>query len=466
MKIYNTLSRKIDEFKPINLPRVSIYICGPTVYDYAHLGHSRTYINSDILRRALKWLGYEMKTVMNITDVGHLTSNADSGEDKMEKKAKKESKDIREIAKFYTEDFWQMSESLNIIKPDKITPATEYIQEMIELIERLEKKDFTYKTKDGIYFDTSKFKTYGEMARLDIEGLRVGWRVDKGEKKNPTDFALWKFSPESEKRQMEWESPWGIGFPGWHIECSAMAMKELGESIDIHTGGIDHIPVHHTNEICQSEAATGKQFVKYWFHSGFLQVNGEKMSKSLQNYVRLQDLVAKGVEPMAVRYLFLTSHYRSTMNFTDQALAGASEAWKKLQSIVSGWQGKKQRTVLSEEKLVKIQEFSARFKAAVEVDLGMPQALAVVWEMVKSNIPEQDKNELWQDWNQVLGLKISNDKFQTSIQVQNLIKQREELRKQKKWAEADKIKQTLMAKGYIIEDTDEGTKIKHAKNSV
>ncbi len=290
--------------------------------------------------------------------------------------------------------------------------------------------------------------------------------MDKGEKKNPTDFALWKFSYPSgrsfdsaqddavKRRQMEWESPWGIGFPGWHIECSAMAMKELGESIDIHTGGIDHIPVHHTNEICQSEAATGKQFVKYWFHSGFLQVNGEKMSKSLQNYIRLQDLIAKGVEPMAARYLFLTSHYRSTMNFTDQALAGASEAWKKLQSIVRAWAGKKQRTVLSEEKLIKVQEFSARFKTAVENDLGMPQALAVVWEMVKSNIPEQDKNELWQDWNQILGfrLEISNSKLLISNEIKKLLEQREELRKQKKWAEADKIRQEIESKGVQVVD--------------
>lgn len=463
MKLYNTLTRKIEDFKPLDKKQVKIYICGPTVYDYAHLGHARTYINSDILRRALKWLSYGTKTVMNITDVGHLTSDADSGEDKMEKKAKKEGKDIREIAKFYTDDFWEMCEQLNIVKPDMITLATEYIQEMIELISKLEQKGFTYKTKDGIYFDTSKLKNYGELARLDIEGLREGWRVDKGEKKNPTDFALWKFSHSSGRsfdsaqddvglqRQMEWESPWGVGFPGWHIECSAMAMKELGETLDIHTGGIDHIPVHHTNEICQSEAATGKQFVKYWFHSGFLQVNGEKMSKSLNNYIRLKDLTDKGIEPMVVRYLFLTGHYRSTMNFTDLALQGASEALKKLQSIVRAWQGLKQRTVLSEEKLAKVQDFSARFKIAVETDLAMPQALGLVWEMVKSNIPEQDKNELWSDWNQILGLEFK-DKQELPQEITNLIQQREKLRQEKNWVEADKIRQEIEKSGFSIVD--------------
>jgi cysteinyl-tRNA synthetase len=446
MKLYNTLSRKIEDFKPLKPPSVAMYICGPTVYEYSHIGHSRTYINSDVLIRVLRWLGFTVKSVMNITDVGHLTSDADEGEDKMEKKAKTESKNILEIAKFYTDDFWQMEKSLNIIRPDIITPATQYIDEMIQLIKKLEKKGFTYKTADGIYFDSSKFPDYGRLARLDIEGLRAGWRVEKREKKNPTDFALWKFSPKNDQRQMEWISPWGIGFPGWHIECSAMSMKHLGESLDIHTGGVDHIPVHHTNEIAQSEAATGKQFVKYWFHSNFLDINGEKMSKSLGNFFRVKDIVDKGYEPLALRYLFLTSHYRTKMNFTFKALDGAQEAYKKLKAIVTGWQRDQGRRN-------KVTNLVYKFKEAVENDLNLPQAMAVVWEMVKSNIPSRDKLELISDWDQVLGLdllKIETKK--TPEEIIQLIKQREELRKEKKWGEADELRKQIEAKGYQVRD--------------
>jgi len=454
MKLYNTLSRKIEEFVPINPPKVGMYICGPTVYDYAHIGHSRTYINSDVLIRVLRWLGFKVKSVMNITDVGHLTSNADEGEDKMEKKAKTERKNILEIAKFYTDDFWQMEQQLNIIRPDIITPATQYIEAMIELIKKLEKKGFTYKTADGIYFDSSKFPDYGRLARLDIEGLKAGWRVEKRAKKNPTDFALWKLSPPAggEKRQMEWPSPWGVGFPGWHIECSAMSMKHLGESLDIHTGGVDHIPVHHTNEIAQSEAATGKQFVKYWFHSGFLMVEGEKMSKSLGNFIRLQDLIDQGYEPMSLRYLFLTSHYRTTVNFTWEALKASQEAYRKLKAIVAGWQGEKERTILSEEKLAKLQGLSLKFREAVENDLNLPQALAVVWEMAKSNIPSRDKLELISDWDQILGLDLLKIK-KIPEEIIQLIKQREELRKQKKWEEADELRKKIEKKGFKVKDT-------------
>jgi len=454
MKLYNTLSRKIEEFVPINPPKVGMYICGPTVYDYAHIGHSRTYINSDILIRVLRWLGFRVKSVMNITDVGHLTSDADEGEDKMEKKAKTENKNILEIAKFYTDDFWQMEQQLNIIRPDIITPATQYIEAMIELIKKLEKKGFTYKTADGIYFDSSKFPDYGRLARLDIEGLKAGWRVEKRAKKNPTDFALWKLSPPAggEKRQMEWPSPWGVGFPGWHIECSTMSMKHLGESLDIHTGGVDHIPVHHTNEIAQSEAATGKQFVKYWFHSGFLMVEGEKMSKSLGNFIRLQDLIDQGYEPMSLRYLFLTSHYRTTVNFTWEALKASQEAYRKLKAIVAGWQGEKERTILSEEKLAKLQGLSLKFREAVENDLNLPQALAVVWEMAKSNIPSRDKLELISDWDQILGLDLLKIK-KIPEEIIQLIKQREELRKQKKWEEADELRKKIEKKGFKVKDT-------------
>ncbi|MDZ4229344.1 MAG: cysteine--tRNA ligase, partial [Patescibacteria group bacterium] len=299
MKLYNTLTRTVEEFKPLKPPLVGMYICGPTVYGYSHLGHSRTYVNSDVLVRALKWLDFEPLVVMNITDVGHLTSQADTGEDKMEKQALKEQKPILEIARFYTDDFFKMSKQLNINRPDKITPATEHIGEMIALVQTLEKKGFTYKTSDGVYFDTSKLTDYGKLAKLDLLGMKEGWRVEKNvQKKNPADFALWKLAAPGEKRQLEWDSPWGKhSFPGWHIECSAMSMKYLGPSFDIHTGGVDHISIHHTNEIAQSEAATGKSFVNYWFHSNVLEINGEKMSKSLGNIIRLSDLVKKGYDP-------------------------------------------------------------------------------------------------------------------------------------------------------------------------
>jgi len=447
MKLYNTLSRKIEEFKPINPPEVGMYICGPTVYDYSHIGHSRTYVNSDVLIRVLRWLNFQVKSVMNITDVGHLTSNADEGEDKMEKKAKTESKSILDIAKFYSADFWQMERKLNIIRPDIVTPATEYIQEMTELVKKLEQKGFTYQTKDGVYFDTGKLKDYGKLARLDIKGLREGWRVEKREKKNPTDFALWKFSKKDEKRQMEWSSPWGIGFPGWHIECSAMSMKHLGESFDIHTGGVDHIPVHHTNEIVQSEAATGKQFVKYWFHSGFLMVEDEKMSKSLGNFIRLQDLIDQGYEPMSLRYLFLTSHYRTTMNFTYVALKASQEAYRKLKSIVAGWQGDKSRAN-------KTSNLVFKFREAVENDLNLPQALAVVWEMAKSNIPSMDKLELITDWEQILGLDLLKpiQLIKVPEEVKKLIKNREALRKKEMWAEADAMRKEIEKKGFKVSD--------------
>src|SRR3989338_3249663 len=454
MKLYNTATRQVDEFKPLG-EVTNIYICGPTVYDYSHLGHARTYTNSDILVRTLNWLNFKTKVVMNITDVGHLTSDADSGEDKVAKKAKAEQKTAWQIAEFYEADFWQMIKLLNILQPDLVTKATGYIKQMIDLIVRLEKKGFTYDTYDGIYFDTSKFASYGQMARLDLANLKAGARVEVNkEKKNITDFALWKFTPAGVKREMEWDSPWGKGFPGWHIECSAMSMVHLGETLDIHTGGVDHIPVHHTNEIAQSEAASGKPFVNFWFHSNILEVDGQKMSKSLHNFWRLKDVIDKGFEPLALRYLYLTAHYRTKMNFTEASLASAAEAYKKLHSMAASWQGIKGRTQLSEEKLSKVQEYSVQFKSAIEDDLNLPQALAVVWAMVKSNIPETDKNELIADWDQVLGLNLTEPVKKKSVpkDVQTLINQRESLRKEGKYKEADKLREQIEAKGFKIED--------------
>jgi len=332
IKLFNTMGRKKEVFKPIIPGEVKMYACGPTVYDYTHIGHFRAYVFVDVLRRMIKFNGLKLKHVMNITDVGHLTDDADQGEDKIEKKSKKEGKTVWEIAKFYTKDFFDAMEKLNVQKPEIICKATDHIQEMIDLVKRIEDNGYIYRTSDGIYFDTSKLSDYGKLAGLDIEGLKEGARVEKNlEKKNPTDFALWKFAKEGEKRQMEWDSPWGPhSFPGWHIECTAMSMKYLGEVYDIHTGGVDHIPVHHTNEIAQAQGAIEKDFVNYWLHNEFVNINGEKMSKSKGNIYNMHDIEEKGFDPLSMRYLFLTAHYRSKINFTWDSLEAAENTLNTL----------------------------------------------------------------------------------------------------------------------------------------
>ncbi len=497
LRLYNTLTHKIEDFKPINPPNVGFYSCGPTVYDFAHIGHARTYIFSDTLERVLKYNGFKVKRVMNITDVGHLTSDSDSGEDKMEKGAKREGKSVWDIAKFYTDDFMKMLIKLNIIKPQIICKATDYISSMVRTIELLEEKGFTYRISDGIYFDTSKFPEYGKLTGQNFESLqkslKVGARVemDPG-KKHPTDFAMWKFSyPEgrsfdsaqddvSKTRQMEWNSPWGVGFPGWHIECSAMSMEHLGDTIDIHTGGVDHIPIHHTNEIAQSEAATGKQFVKYWLHADHLLVEGEKMSKSLGNFFRLKDLEKKGFCPLSLRYLFLTSSYRTQMNFTWRALDGAQTAFGSLKSQISCLAGRranllprrqagksqignKERNSLSEEKLVKIDDFQVRFTEAINDDLNTAKALGILWEVVKSNIPSVDKYHLAIGFDEVLGLNLKNSEFRIQNSeleipddIKKLAEERERMRKEKKFQEGDIVRKKIEGKGYSVQDISGG----------
>jgi len=469
MKIYNSLTRKVEEFKPIKGNKVGIYTCGPTVYDYVSIGNWRTYWLGDLVVRILKYLDYEVDYIMNITDMGHLTGDnlgdADTGEDRVEKASKKEGKTAWDIVKFYTNDFLKSYDKLNLLKPKKFTKATEYIKEQIELIEKIEKKGFSYEAEDGIYFNTKAYEAagnkYGELSTLDE--IKPGARVKtKIKKKDARDFALWKFSPTDEKRQMEWKSPWGTGFPGWHAECSAMSMKHLGEQFDIHIGGEDLKSTHHPNEIAQSEAASGKKpFVKYWIHGAFLQVDGGRMGKSLGNAYKLQDLEKKGFDPLALKYFYLSGHYRKPLNFTFKALESASEGYKKLRSITAEWQGVKGRTNISEEKLQKVQEYSAKFKEAVENDLLMPQAMAIVWEMVKSNIPEHDKWELISDWDQVLGLSLTKvEKVKISDEVNKLVEQRKELRKEKKWDEADKLRQEIERKGFKVEDVGNNTIVK------
>ena len=324
LKLYNTLSRKKEIFKPIKRDYVGMYSCGPTVYWYQHIGNLRSYLSWDVLKRTLEFNNYKVKHVMNITDVGHLTSDADTGEDKMEKAVKRERKTAKEIADFYLNAFKQDFKKLNIISPDIWPKATEHIKEQIELIKKLEERDYTYKTFDGIYFDTTRLKDYGKLARLKAEKIKPGKRIDIGEKKHKTDFALWKFSEKKGLRQQEWKSPWGTGFPGWHAECSAMAMKYLGESFDIHTGGQEHIPVHHTNEIAQSEAVTGKKYVNYWIHGAWLLFKGEKVSKSTGGLYTISELEKKDFNPLIFRYLCLGTHYRKPLNFTMNKLKSAN----------------------------------------------------------------------------------------------------------------------------------------------
>ncbi len=463
LKFYNTLIKKIEEFKPRDPNLVTLYCCGPTVYDYAHIGNFRTYTMTDLLVRTLRYLDYKVKYVMNVTDVGHLVSDSDTGEDKMEKGARREGRTAWDIAKFYTDAFLVDSKRLNLLEPDVRPKPTEHIAEQIAIVEKLLKNGFAYKIDDGIYFDTSKFPSYGQLTGQKLEELKEGARVEPNpQKRNPTDFALWKFSPKNVKRDMEWESPWGMGFPGWHIECSAMSTKYLGDQLDIHTGGVDLIPVHHTNEIAQSEAVTGHvPFVRYWVHGQFVLVDGEKMAKSKGNFYRLADIEAKGFDPLALRYFYLTAHYRKPLNFTWEALEGAQNSLKELRSFVSRITSDVSRTILSEDKLKKVDAYRKKFNAAIADDLNMPQALAVAWEVVKSNIPSQDKYDLIMDFDEVLGLGLSAVYEQEPIpdDVKALVAQHEKLRKEKKFKESDEVRKQIEGKGYLVEDTPQGPRV-------
>lgn len=449
LKLFNTMTREVEEFKTLNEKEVTFYTCGPTVYNYAHIGNLRSYINADILKRALMFDGYKVNHVMNITDVGHLTDDGDQGEDKIEKIAKLQAKSAEEIAEFYTNAFKEDIAKLNIIEPKIWSKATDHIQEQIELIKTLEEKGYTYQISDGIYFDTAKFKDYGKLARLNLEGQEEGARVGiNQEKKNPTDFALWKFSPKDEKRQMEWESPWGVGFPGWHVECSAMAMKYLGETIDLHSGGIDHIPVHHTNEIAQSEAATDKEFVRYWFHNDFLILNEGKMAKSEGNIITLQDLEKKGFEPVVYRFFNLSSHYRSKLNFTWEALEGANNSWEKYKNKffdLGNKTGKVNQELLDE------------FTSYINNDLAVPQALAVAWKVFKANINDFDKRATILEFDKVLGLGMaeleSPEREKAPQEVIDLAEARMQARNDKRYDKADEIRKTIENMGWEVEDT-------------
>jgi cysteinyl-tRNA synthetase len=467
MKFLNTMGRKKQAFKPLKDKLVSIYSCGPTVYDYAHIGHFRAYVFVDVLKRALEFNGLKVKHVMNITDVGHLTSDADTGEDKVEKKARLEHKSAWEIADFYTKDFFSAMDKLNVQRPGIICKATDHIREMIDFIKKIEKKGYTYRTSDGIYFDTSKLASYGKIAGLNkkkIGELKAGARVEfSAEKKNVTDFALWKFSPRDSKRQMEWSSPWGVaGFPGWHIECSVMSMKYLGDRFDIHTGGVDHINIHHADEIAQSEAITGKNPANFWLHNDFVMVNGEKMAKSKQNFLRLTDIEGKGFESLALRYLFLTAHYRSKMNFTWESIKAAQEALKTLREhVIILKKADKTKT-----KKGRVEEYRKEFLNAVNDDLNTPEGLRILWKLLRQekNMSNNDKLKLLLEFDKVLGLNLKSaksEKVEVDKEVRELVEEREIARKSRDFAKADSIRKRLESEfGIILEDSPEGVRIK------
>jgi len=473
MKVFNSLTRKVEEFVPIKEGRVGMYTCGPTVYDYASIGNFRTYTMADILVRTLKYNRYDVTYVMNITDVGHLTGDnkgdADTGEDRLEKGARREGKTAWDIAKFYTEAFLVDCEKLNLTKPQVLPKATEHISEQINLVSELEKKGLTYKTSDGIYFDTQIFehktgKKYGELS--DLDEVLFGARVTKNsEKNNPRDFALWKFSGQKGERHMEWESPWGLGFPGWHIECSAMSTKYLGDTFDIHAGGEDLKQTHHPNEIAQSEGATDKPFVHYWMHIRFLKVDGKRMGKSLGNFYTVGDLEKKGFNPLALRYLYLTAHYRDSLNFSFSALKAAQNTLNNLMSIVADLKTKHvdERVALSEDKLDKIDNYKSEFTESLNNDLNTPQALSVLWEVAKSSIPSTDKLDLLLLFDEVLGLKMLDVKApsitEIPARITALAQKRFQLRSEGKYNEADKLRQQIEAKGFVVKDTSQATEV-------
>jgi cysteinyl-tRNA synthetase len=459
IQLYNSLERKKSEFSPIQPGKVGLYTCGPTVYNFAHIGNLRTYIFEDILKRVLRYNDFQVKHVMNITDVGHLTGDRDMGEDKMEKGARREGRTAWEIAEFYTRAFESDIALLNIIEPDIWVKATDTISDQIELIKILEAKGYTYRTGDGIYFDTARFKDYTRLSHQNIESLREGARVEKNpEKRNATDFALWKFSPEGVRRQMEWDSPWGTGFPGWHIECSAMSMKYLGEQLDIHCGGTDHIDVHHTNEIAQSEAATGRKFFNCWMHGAFLIIaGGKKMAKSEGNFLTLQNaFVKKGINPLVYRFAAFQTHYRKPMEYSEESIQAARNGLQHLQNQVR--QAVQNSTG---QKGALKGEFRTKFLEAINDDLNMPRAMAVVQEMLKSSMGDDDKHATILDYDRVLGLSLDQvDKPEELPQeIKNLVAERQAARDAKDWAASDRLRDTIQDLGYLVQDAKGGMQV-------
>ena len=478
---YNTLGRKKQLFEPLQQQNVGFYGCGPTVYNYAHIGNLRAYVLHDILVRSLRRAGYKVNHVMNITDVGHLSDDADEGDDKMVKSAEERGKSVLEIAEYYTKAFFNDTDRMNILRPDTVCKATDHIPEMIELIKKIEKNGFTYSAGGNLYFDISKFPSYGELALLKLDDQKTVTRVEQDEnKKNPHDFVLWFTKSKFENQALVWDSPWGKGYPGWHIECSAMSIKYLGNNFDIHAGGIDHIPIHHTNEIAQSEAATGvKPWVKYWLHNEFLVLSSEKMSKSKGGFLTLQSLVDEGFDPLDYRYFLLGGHYRSQLKFTFESLKGAKNSRKPLIDKVRSLA--KKANIDNIEALSGIDtsqgetvKYIEDFNKAIEDDLNTPRALAELWGLLKEAPSTQQASQQALaavfDMDRVLALGLEealittdkgHDDDEMAQEIEELITKRAEAKKAKDFTTADNIRQSLKERGIILEDQPGGTVWKH-----
>lgn len=471
IELYNTLSGEKEEFEALYEDRVRMYNCGPTVYDFAHLGNLRSYVFADVLRAVLEYNGYEVKQVINITDVGHLTDadlgGSDEGEDKVEEGAKRENKTVQDIVEYFSNAFFNDLNNLNIATDEILFPkASDYISEQIDLIKILEERGYTYTTSDGVYFNTFLFPEYGKLGQINEEGMQEGARVEKNpEKKNPPDFALWKFSDPEEKRQQEWDSPWGRGYPGWHIECSAMAMSILGEQIDIHTGGVDHIPIHHNNEIAQSEAATSHPFAYYWLHNEFITIEDQKIAKSIGNTIHLFDLKENGIFPMSYRYWLLTGHYRKEMNLTWDILASAQAALLKIyRHFVEE---------LPEEAGEPVESYDNAFLNYINDNLDTPKAIALLWSLIKDeSITPSDKKATLLKMDNVLRLDLENAEEHLKAwakespamkpedapdSVRDLVEKRQEARDDGQWNKADELRKQIADLGYRVEDTKNGS---------
>ncbi len=455
LKIYNTLTRQKEEFKPLKEGKVTMYSCGPTVYSYAHIGNLRTYIFMDIFRRTLKYDGYKLKGVMNITDVGHLLSDGDEGEDKMAKAAREQKKTPWEIAEFYTNYFFEDFKKLNIGKPEVISKATDHIQEMIKDVQTLIDKGYAYEIDDGIYYDISKFPEYGKLSRLSLEDQQAGARVEvNSQKRHPADFAVWKKADP--QHIMQWESPWGMGYPGWHIECSTMSRKYLGSHFDIHTGGVDAIPVHHENEIAQNEALEDGKTVNYWVHSEFMLVDNGKMSKSLGNVYRIDQLEEKGYCALDYRYFCLNAHYRKKLNFTFEGMDGAKTSYARLLNVL--YQHKVGQNAADENKLA---EYKRQFDEAINDDLNIPLALGVVWTMIKEP-KSKAVYDLALEFDKVLGLSLDKAKpsetqeEQIPEDIRAIAEERYQAKKNRDFAKADELRNKLSELGYTVADSKDG----------
>lgn len=456
MKLYNTRTRKKEEFTSITPPNVGMYCCGPTVYNYAHIGNLRTYVFEDLLRRVLEFNGFKVNHVMNITDVGHLTSDADAGEDKMKKGAEREHKNVWEIAEHYTNAFMKDMERLNLLSPTETPKATDCIKDMVEVIKKLETNGYTYQGENGnVYFDTEKFEKYGDLAQLDKQELQAGARIEVDpNKKHPHDFVLWFVESKHGEQDMRWDSPWGYGFPGWHIECSAMSHKHLGDQFDIHCGGIDHVPVHHTNEIAQSEGAFGKSpWVNFWMHGEFLTLkDNEKMAKSEGNFLTLQTLIDKGYSPLDYRYMCLQAHYRKQLMFDWEGLDAAKTGFRRLKDKVMA---------LNHQLGHPLGLQLDKFTNAISEDLNLPQALALTWEVVDDNeLSDADKLATIMKFDEVLGLNLTEViEFNIPDEIQTLIDKRNKAREEKDWAKSDEIRDQIQDSGWIVKDGPNGTEV-------